>query len=325
MTFRELIAVAVLLAAGRAAADPPATGAAAAATATPIDAQIDARLAERLTRLAEHHYRSGAYYRAISAYQELALFTTDDAVRRFAAIRIAMSYHHAGQLDDALAAYRGALGLATGDTVQALRIQLALARVERSFDAPGSEAFDAIAAELAPSATAGSHRALALFQLARIEGLAGKREAARRTAGELAAVCVAPVAACGLAPVLARALDEPPPPRRSPWLGVGLSLVVPGAGSVYGGHLVDGLYYVALTALPGLGALDVYDPQRRWTDQKATFYALAGTAVLFYATSALAGYVAVARHNALAEHDARIALWRATELPLPLEDRDALP
>jgi len=308
MTCRELVAIAVLFGAAPAAADAP--------DADPVDR----RLAERLTRLAEHHYRAGAYYRAISAYEELALFTGDDATRRHAAIRIAMSYHHGHQLDDALPAYRAALSLAgTGDTAQALRIQLALARVERSFDEPGADAFDAILAELAPSTAAGRYRPLALFQLARIEGLAGRPDAARTTLAALRTACVPPATGCDLAPVLARALDRPPAARRAPWLGVALSLAIPGAGSVYGGHLVDGLYSFAFTTLSGLAAIDVYRTERTWTDQPAAFYGLAAIAAIFYAGGAVQGYVSVARSNAVAELDARHALWQATEAPLPLE------
>jgi tetratricopeptide (TPR) repeat protein len=309
MTYRELVVAAILVAARPASADEPAR-----------DPQLDRRLAERLTLLADHHYRAGAYYRAISAYEELALFTTDDAVRQLAAIRIAMSYHHGHQLDDALAAYRAALALPLDPpTAQAVRIQLALARVERSFEAPGAEPFDAIAAELAPSAAAGPHRALALVQLARIEGLAGRPAAAAAHAAALHAACLQPGPACDLAPALDRALAAPPPPRRSPWLGVALSLAVPGAGSVYGGHLVDGLYYFALTGATGLGALDVHDGQRGWRDQKATFWGLAILAATFYAGGALGGYVAVARTNELAALAARHALWDATAAPWPLE------
>jgi tetratricopeptide (TPR) repeat protein len=311
MTCRELVVIAVLLGSGRAIADATA----------PDGDPVDRRLAERLTRLAEHHYRAGAYYRAISAYEELALFTTDAAIRRYAAVRIAMSYHHGHQLDDALPAYRAALALDHDpDTAQALRIQLALARVERSFDEPGAEAFDAIAAELAPSTATGRYRPLALFQLARIESLAGRRTAAHQTAGALRAACVPPALGCDLEPVLARALDRPPASRRSPWLGVALSLAVPGAGSVYGGHLVDGLYYFAFTTLSGLAAIDVYRSERTWTDQQVTFYGLAALAAIFYAGGAVQGYVSVARGNAVAELEARQGLWRATEVPLPLED-----
>src|SRR5262245_11376985 len=120
MACRELVAIAVLLAAGRAVAgEPPAEPDERDAR----DQHIDHRLAERLARLAEHHYRNGEYYRAISAYEELALFASDDATRLRAAIRIAMSYHRGRQLDDALAAYGAALALAgDADVAQALRI-----------------------------------------------------------------------------------------------------------------------------------------------------------------------------------------------------------
>jgi tetratricopeptide (TPR) repeat protein len=329
MTCRELVIVAALLGARSASAEDGKAGAA-ADTADEASRAIDRRLTERLTRLAEHHYRAGAYYRAISAYEELALFATDPATRLAAAIRIAMSYHHGHQLDAALPAYRAALAQSPDDdTAQALRIQLAIARVERGLAQPGAEALDAIAAELTPSAAGGTHRALALYQLARIDGLAGRRDAAHRSAASLDALCQprpstmtssstspsslasAPVpGACAAAPVLALALARPPAPRRSPWLGVTMSLVVPGSGSVYGGHLVDGAYYFALTALSGLGALDVHDGSRRWSDQRATFYGLAALAAIFYAGSAVQGYVSVARHNAIQARDARATLWR---------------
>jgi tetratricopeptide (TPR) repeat protein len=333
MRCRELIAVAVMLGAGRALGD----GAGPPTQPPPEVDLVDHHLAERLTRLAEHYYRAGEYYRAISAYEELALFSGDDAARLSAAIRIAMSYHHGHQLEDALAGYRAALTLARdGDVAQALRIQLALARVERSFDEPGTEAFDVIAAELAPSTASGRYRALALVQLARIEGLAGRRGAAREAYGALQAACLpaslaassaassptplaVPSPECSLEPALLRALERPAPTRRSPGLGVALSLIVPGAGSVYGGHLIDGLYYFALTALSGLGALDVYTTGRSWTDQKVTFYGLTALATLFYSASAVQGYVSVARHNAVIDLEARRALWRDTEAALPLE------
>jgi tetratricopeptide (TPR) repeat protein len=326
MACRELIALAVMLGAHAAAAD--VTGPEAGSETDHENDAIDHRLAQRLAQLADRHYRAGEYYRAISAYEELALFAGDDATRLRAAVRIAMSYHHGHQLDDALDGYRAALALAhDDDTAQALRIQVAVARIERGFDEPGTEAFDVVAAELAPSTAAGRYRALALVQLARIDGLAGRGAAAREAVAALHAVCLTPSPApspgCDVAPRLDRALDPsaaPPAPRRSPWLGVALSLVVPGAGSVYGGHAADGLYYFALTTLSGLGALDVHDGGRAWTDQKAAFYGLTALAAIFYAGSAVQGYVSVARHNAVTELDARRALWRTTDTPLPLED-----
>lgn len=273
----------------------------------------DARADDHVRQLADHFYAEGEYYRAITAYEELALFATDEPTRLRAAIRIAMSYHKGHQTADAVAHYRAAIELAHDpELARTLRIQLALARVETSFDAPGSEALDAIAAELRPSAT----DAFGRFQLARIEGLAGRRDDAKRT---LHAACVAPSTVCSLEPALARALDREPD-LRHPWLGVAFSAVLPGAGSVYGGHLVDGLYYFALTALPALGAYDVHDGSRAWTDQKLTFYGLATVAAVFYATSLLSGYISVARHNAVTELEARRALWHDTETAMPLDN-----
>jgi tetratricopeptide (TPR) repeat protein len=284
------------------------------------DSEIDQHLAQRLASLAEHHYRAGEYYRAITDYEELALFATDDTARAHSLIRIAMSYHRAHQLHDATSAYRVALA-ATHDPAlaQALRIQLALARAERTFDEPGAEALDVIVAELAPSATSGTYRELALYDLARIQALAGQRDAARASDRALTAACLEPSPSCRLEPILARALAVPAAPRRAPWLGVALSAIVPGAGSVYGGHLVDGLYYFGLTTLSGLGAWNVHDPSRSWTDQKATFYGLTTLAAIFYVSNVLSGYISVARHNMVIEHDDRLRLWSATDQPLPLE------
>jgi len=273
----------------------------------------DARADDRTQVLADHFYTSGEYYRAITAYEELALFATDDATKLRAAIRIAMSYHKGHQTADAVAHYRAAIELAHDpELARTLRIQLALARVETSFDAPGSEALDAIAAELTPSAT----DAFGRFELARIEGLAGRRDEATRT---LHAACVTPSAVCSLEPALARALEREPD-RRHPWLGVAFSAVLPGSGSLYGGHLVDGLYYFALTALPALGAYDVHDGSRAWTDQKVTFYGLAGVAAVFYVTNLVSAYIAVSRHNAVTELEDRRALWRETETAMPLDN-----
>jgi hypothetical protein len=325
LALAALAALSIGLGSGRAIADDTA----APDPTDPIDRRVDHLIGERLRRLAAHHYRTGAYYRAISAYEELALFADDDATRRYAAIQIAMSYHHGHQLDDAIPAYRAAISLAAGDDAQALRIQLAIARAERSFAEPGAEALDAIAGELSPSTAGGSYRALAIYQLARIEAVAGRRDAARRAAADLHLACTPaaelfPRVGCSAEPLLARALARPPIAHRSPALGVTLSLVVPGSGSVYGGHLVDGLYYFALTTLSGLGALDTYRTDHRWTDQKATFYGLAALAAVFYAGSAVQGYVSVARHNAIRELEARQSVWRDTDVALPLEPTNRL-
>jgi hypothetical protein len=266
---------------------------------------------DRATTLADHFYRAGEYYRAITSYEELALFATDEQVRAFAALRIAMSYHHGRQHADAIEGYDAALTLTRDpDLAQGLRIQRALVRAEHVVDEPGSEALDAVAAELAGSTSAGPHQQLALYSLARIQLLDGRRSEATRTSARLTG---------DLAKVFEVALARPSPSRRSPWLGLAMSVVVPGSGSVYGGNLVDGMYYLGLTSLTGLGAWEVYDTSRAWTDQKVTFYGLVTVAVLSYAANVMRGYVAVARRNEVRALAHRQAIWRETDQPLPLE------
>ncbi len=275
---------------------------------------------DHLAKLAEYHYQHAEYYRAITDYEELALFAPDDAARAHAMIRIAVSYHRGHQLADAIAAYRAALeAVKDPDQQQALRIQLALARAERTFDEPGVEALDAVTAELAPSTTGGTYQPRALFELARIQLLRGRRGEAVVSDRALVAACLRPTPTCQLEPVLARALAAPPPAHRSAALGIVMSAVVPGAGSVYGGHLVDGIYYFGLTTLPALGAWDVHDGSHAWTDQKTTFYGLTALAAVFYAANLLSAYVSVERYNAVTDTGARRAMWTSTDQPLPLQ------
>ncbi|HEY4242172.1 MAG TPA: hypothetical protein VGM88_20275 [Kofleriaceae bacterium] len=289
---------------------------------------LDDRLAVRAERIAAHEYAAGEYYRAIGGYEEVSLLSADNDARTRAAIRIAMSYHHGHQLADAIDAYDRALALPLPvEQATALRIQLALAKAERVYEEPGSEAFDAITAELEPSSlpSAGSPeiRGRALFELVRIDLLAGRRDRALHAAAELTYACGP--AACGLAAPLAAALRVPRPPHRAPWLGVVLSAVVPGAGSVYGGRTIDGIYYFALTTASGLGALDVYEPHHSFGDQHAAFYGLAALAAVFYAGNVLQGYVSVHRYNDVSALDARRAVWSQTGAPWPLELSSAPP
>jgi len=263
--------------------------------------------ADRLVMLGDFHYRAGEYYRAISDYEELGLFASDDTTKLFAAIRIALSYHHGRQLGDAALAYRRALVLARDpDVARSLRVQLAMARTERALDQPGSDAVDVAIAELAPSA--GEPRSI--YELARMQLVAGRRDDARVTAAKLTGP---------LQPILERALAREPRSHRHVWLGVTLSAIVPGAGSVYGGHAVDGAYYFALTGLTGLGAWNVYESSRGFSDQKAAFYGLASAAIVVYVANVLQGGIAVARYNAVTGAEDRRALWRDTDQPLPLE------
>jgi len=99
-----------------------------------------------------------------------------------------------------------------------------------------------------------------------------------------------------------------------------MSLLVPGLGSIYSGHYVDGLYYFFLTAGSGALALNVFDPQATFGEQKAAFYVLGTVALATYVASIFGASLAAQRHNALGRHHFRRLLLDRTPEILPLVD-----
>jgi hypothetical protein len=85
-------------------------------------------------------------------------------------------------------------------------------------------------------------------------------------------------------------------------------------------HYRTGAYYRAISAYEELALFADDDATRRY----AAFYGLAALAVVFYAGSAVQGYVSVARHNAVRELEARQSVWRDTDVALPLEAMNRL-
>jgi hypothetical protein len=278
----------------------------------------------RVRRLADHFYAGDQLYRAIGAYEELALFATDPAVAGYARLRIAMAYQRGEQYGDAVAAYDqwllGADG--RGELAGWVRIQRALARAEAAGEA-GRRSIDDIVAELAPLAGIdGPFRANAAYHLARLQVLDGHADAARRTLADGRKRCAArPVDDCGALARVERAAAGSRPRRRSPALAVALSALVPGGGSFYASHPVDGVYYLALTAGGALGALDVHDRHRSLGDQKTTFYLLGSLAAVTYAASLVQGYLGARRFNMVEALRWRRRVIAQTERPLPLDER----
>jgi TM2 domain-containing membrane protein YozV len=277
----------------------------------------------RVRRLADHFYDGDQLYRAIGAYEELALFATDPAIAGYARLRIAMAYQRGQQYGDAVAAYDQWLAGPDGRGALAawVRIQRALARAEAAAET-GRASIDDVVAELAPlAAIEGPHRATASYHLARLQLLDGHPDAARRTLADGKARCAArPVDDCGALARVERAAAGSRPRRRSPALAVALSALVPGAGSFYTSHPVDGIYYLALTAGGALGALDVHDGERSLGDQKTTFYVLGGLAAVTYAANLVQGYLGARRFNLVEDLRWRRRVIAATERPLPLDE-----
>jgi hypothetical protein len=281
------------------------------------DARADAAGDATRLELADYFYTHRQYYRAIGAYEELRLFTADPALAARAGVRIALSYHHGRQVDDAVAAYDRVLAAGLDpDTAGLVRIARALARVDPD-TASRTPLADAIA-DLAPLARAGGagDPPLATYHLARLR-LAGADPTAART---LVGRCrERPDPACRLVPRLETALALPGPRRRIPLLAAALSAVAPGLGSLYNGHRVDGIYYFALTAGAAFVAWDVHDPAAGATDQKTSFYLMSSIAAVFYLSSIVQGWLGTKRFNELEALAHRRAVLRATDVPLPLD------
>jgi hypothetical protein len=300
--------------------------AATSARAQPAVSSDEARVA----RLAAHFYQRGQYYRAVGAYEELALFTGDDATRRFALARVAMAYQRGGQYEDAIAAYDAVLAAPGLDDTAGgwLRIQRAIARADLALAQPRAHALDDVAAELEPLTRdpARPYATLARAELARLELAHGRGDDAARTIAAARTTCAAhPVDDCAVIERVATAAAGDGPRRRSALLGVALSAVVPGLGSIYSAHYVDGIYYFGLTGAAALGAWDVYDPARSAGDQKTTFYALVGVAATFYLANLVQGYLAAERFNLVEELRYRRRVLDATAFDLPVEQRPILP
>ena len=280
---------------------------------------------DRLERLGEHYYGRGMYYRAIGAFEELALFSEDPALRRYARLRIAMAYQRGGQHGDAVAAYDELLADPALVDPEAgwVRIQRALARGDRALDDPRGEPADVIAAELAPLAAGDApYATLAGYHVARLRLLAGDRRGARGARDEVARRCAArPVDDCAVLARLDAALAARGPRRRSPALALTMSAVVPGLGSVYSGNTVDGLYYAGLTSLFALGAWDVHDRDRAFGDQKVSFYVLGTAAIVTYGANLAQAWFGARRFNLVEDLRFRARVIRDSALPLPLDER----
>jgi hypothetical protein len=301
---RDLVAIAIALVASDAAhADP-------AADATRL-------------QLADHFYARGEYYRAVGAYEELQLFTTDPALSSRAAIRIALAFHHGHQIDDAVAAYDRALaGGLDLDTAGLVRIARAMVRADP--DAPDLQRalLADLIGELAPlaGATDARYQLLATYHLARLTLADGDRAGARTLRDRAGRRCgAATQPACAMLPRLDAALALPPARVRTPAVAAGLSAVVPGLGSLYNGHRVDAIYYVALTAGAGLVAWDIHDPSASLGDQKTSFYLMASLATVFYTSSIVQGWLGTKRFNEVERLEYRRRVLRATAVPLPIE------
>ncbi len=304
------VVVAVAMAAGLAQADPPV---------------LDDAETQRHVALAERFYQREMFYRAIGVLEELRLFAPTSALQTWAHLRIAMAYQRGGQYTDAVATYDALLAsqaVAPPDADLA-RIQRAVAHAEQLVHEPDRRGARDVIAELGPLADAGGAPGFhAAYQRARLAMLVGDRAAVTHSLAQVRATCTL-ADACDRSARLAAALALPAPSHRHAPLAVGLSVVIPGLGSIYARHYVDGIYYGGLTTLAALGAYDVYDRGAGLGHQRPTFWGLAGLATVFYLSNLLHAYTATQRFNAVERYRWQERIWTESELPLPLEARPA--
>jgi hypothetical protein len=281
---------------------------------------VDAR---RRIALAEDLHHREMLYREIGVLEELRLFAPTPALSVWARLRIAIAYQQASQYGEAIAEYDALfVERALPAELEGLaHVQRALAMATPIVHEPGHPGADAILGELAPlMAVPGEVGTLASYHRARLAAVMGDHGVAIDSLAHARTSCGEGLAPCAAVEALAARIDGPGPARRSPALAIVLSVIVPGAGSMYARHWVDGFYYLGLTGLSALGALDIYDPDRGAGDQQASFYGLAALATTFYLSNLVNAYGSAKRFNRVEAHRWRERLWVASDLPLPLAD-----
>lgn len=282
---------------------------------------------EQALELGEHFYDREMYYRAVGAYEEAALFGDEPETVLRARLGAAMSYHLGGQFEDAVAEYEGVLGdfeldAELGGTVRLQRL-LALADFEQR--APEGQGVSyGLEGELEPLTRHDSrdYRVPAQYQLVRLNLLGGNYEEAHSQFDRFQSMCEGgDYSICDHADDMDRSLSVSPPSRRSPTLGAGLSALIPGAGSVYGEHYVDGIYYFGMTGLGSWVSYELFETGRSFGDQPTAFYVVGALTAMTYLSNVIQGYVGVTRYNAVSDHHYRQEILDQTAVELPLEGR----
>lgn len=271
-----------------------------------------------LLRLGDHLLAREMQYRAIGVYEELAWSTNDDAMRKTARLRVALAYHAGGRYEDAIKAYDETLRLQLDAEMQRLvLVQLFVAQFGHYVEHNADDAIGDVRAQLAPlTQTPGPVGELARYHDARMELF---QEPDRFANVRTPAAC-----ADRHDPVCEgfRRLDATShlnrPSLRSPWVASLLSLIVPGLGSAYSGHYVDGLYYFLLTVGSAALALNVLDTGADWHSQKAAVYVLGTLAIATYVASLFGASLGAQRHNAIARYKHRRGVLERTPEVLPL-------
>lgn len=277
-------------------------------------------------QLGDHFYDREMYYRAVGAYEEVALFGDRPCLVAYARLSAAMAYHHGGQYRRAASAYEEVLGEfeLDADLGGLVRLQRIIALADYELNSEHGGLGVGLAGRLDPL-TRHEHSeyyAAAKYHLVRMYLLDGQPKQAADAFDTLAESCQRDQHnVCGRIDAMDRALSLPVPDRKSAVLAGVLSTIIPGAGSMYAHHFVDGLYYLGGTALGTAVSTGLYETGQGFGDQRVSFYVVGTLTTLYYLGNVVQAVLGVHRYNHVSESDYRRQIVEETAVELPLEGR----
>lgn len=275
--------------------------------------------------LAEHFYGNQMFYRAVGAYEEVSLFSRRPCLSLRARLYSAMAYHHGEQYRRAVSVYDDVLGQFELDEELGgmVRLQRSMALADRQLHTGDTVSYE-LAGELEPLTRhrGSAYQPVAQYQLVRTLMLDDRRREAQDELTRLESNCEGSGNdICMDIDQLQQAMSVPVPGRKSPIVGAALSAVIPGAGSVYSQHYVDGMYYLGLVGLGGWVSAELYDRGRGFGDQPMSFYVVGTVTTLFYLSNVVQGAIGVWRYNNVAGGEYHRRIVEETAVGLPLDGR----
>ncbi len=273
---------------------------------------------------ANYFYDHGMYFRAIGAYEEVALFSRTTSEEVHARLRIAMAYHNGHQFKRAAKEYLAILSNynLSDDLAGMIRLQRILALTSLEQRLPADQQLGTLRGQLKPLTlhANAAYQIPANYQLVRLNLLYGDRDKAQDQFEALRKLCDGSAnPTCLNLRDLDDSVSRPPPSLKSPVLGAALSTVVPGAGSLYAGHYIDALYYLGMTGLGTWVSAELYDRGSSFSHQGAAFYTVGSLTALVYLANVVQGYLGIQRDNAVADYNYRQEVVSKTATKLPLD------
>ncbi len=248
---------------------------------------------------ADHLFLEEEYFRAIGVYKYILFISSNEEYKRHARWKIGLAYQMGQQYEAAIAHYNELLSEGISDEEEtAIKINRAVCIGEKGDVIDSIHLLEQYNKKEIPSFMS----LYADFYLALMNiKLHNKKDALFWIKNGLSKCQDQYNSTCEALFAMDSRLKYPEPERKSPLFGGILSTLLPGAGAVYAKHYIDGLYYFTFISLDVLVSLDIYDKERSFNDQKASFYFLGGLGLLIYISNIIQGYNMTSRLNAINE------------------------